>query len=366
MNQKLKTAFWALLFLGLLILIIHGAKNNPEWRAFTWRGFVDHLVHVHPGYLLAAFGVSMTCYLVRALRWREFLHPVKRASVLNLWSAVVIGFMAVSVLGRAGELTRPFILARKERLSFSVSLTAIIMERLFDFSTVLTLFLVNLLFYRLAPSLPPQNTTVFHLFTRGAAILLAVFLSLTAVLFFFQRNAIRWIDFLIDRMWLIPHQAKIKIERMLSSFVDGLAFVAHPRLVSFSLGYSFLLWLLAVCTNYLVVRGFGVPFTFSMAVVLMAFSVFGSVVQLPGVGGGYQALTLYALVSFLGIKADVASGITLVAWVLAFIPVVGIGFFELLRGGMSLRSLTSDAEKEVATAFEPSSATLEPAQPEGN
>ena len=200
---------------------------------------------------------------------------------------------------------------------------------------------------------------MFHLFSRAAAIVFAVFLAVTLLLFFFQMNAVRWIDFCVEHVGLIPQRFKKKVEGFLKSFVDGLAFIAHPRPLIFSVFYSLGLWLMIIAGTYWCVRGFNLPapFTFSMTVVLLTFSAMGAVIQLPGVGGGFQALTLYALVGFLGIEPAIASGITLVSWVLAFFPVVIIGLVDLFRGGWSLRALTREAEKEAAAVITAASPT---------
>ncbi|MBZ5535329.1 MAG: flippase-like domain-containing protein [Acidobacteriia bacterium] len=351
MRLRFRTFVWVVLLLGVLILVVWGAKNNPEWHAFSWRLFLSYLVHVHPGYLLAGLGLTLSCYFIRALRWREFLFPVKKASLGNLLSAVLVGFAAVTLLGRAGEFSRPFILSKKENLPLSLSLTTVIVERLFDFSAILTLFLVNLAFFHLGTAVSPQNAAVFHFFSRASALVLAILVAVTAFLFLFQMNAVRWIDFLIERMRLVPERFVVKMEQALKSFVEGLAFIAHARPLFFSFFYSMLLWLTATAGIYCIVRGFRVPFSFSMGIVLLTFSAIGAIVQLPGVGGGYQALILFSLVSFLGVNPTVASGITLVAWVIAFLPVALIGLIELLRGGWSLTSLAREAEKEAASAL---------------
>lgn len=362
MNRRIQTLVWAVLFLMVVIVVAWGLKNNPEWQAFSWRGFLNQLLRVRRGYVLVGLAISLFCYVIRTLRWREFLFPVKHASFENLFSAVVIGFAAVSLLGRAGELSRPFILSRKENLPLSISLTAVLMERLFDFGVILTLFLGNLFFFTGNSVVSMKSMTLFHLFSRGATLVLAVLVSITLFLFLFQKNALRWLDFLIDRTWLIPTRFKFRMERMLKSIVDGLAFIVHPRALTFSLFYSFLLWLLAAAGNYFIVRAFGVEFSFSMAIVMLTFAAIGAIIQLPGVGGGFQALTLFALVTFLGVNPTTASGITLAAWVIAFFPVVGIGLVFLFKGGWSLRSLRNEAEREVEAALTEDSALVETSQ----
>lgn len=361
MKKNLQSLVWAVLILGVGILVFRGMKNNPEWRSFSGKGFLESLVHVRLGYLLAGLAITLLCYLIRALRWREFLFPVQRISVRSLFAAVTIGFCAVSLLGRAGEIARPFILSREGELPLSISLTAIVVERLFDFSAILALFLANLAFFHFNSAITPENLMIFRLFTRGAAVMLGLLLGISGVLFLFQMNAVRWIDFLIEKVWIIPKRFEKRLEQLLKSFVAGLAFIAHPRPLAASILYSFSLWLMTGVGNFFIVRAFGIPFTFSMTIVLLTFSAMGAVIQLPGVGGGYQALTLYALVGFLGVNPTVGSGITLVAWTIAFFPVVGIGIYELVRSGWSLRSLRMAAEKEVATALAGPDAAMEDA-----
>ncbi len=172
MNTKLRTSVWVVLILGLTILVVWGVKNNPEWQSFSWRGVVDHLIHVKTGYLILGLALTLICYPIRALRWREFLIPVKDTSLRNLVSAVVIGFTAVTLLGRAGELSRPLVLSRKENLPLSLSITTVLVERLFDFSTILILYLLGLPFFRLSETTSPHSATLFYLFSRGSTIFL--------------------------------------------------------------------------------------------------------------------------------------------------------------------------------------------------
>jgi uncharacterized protein (TIRG00374 family) len=347
MSKNLKPFLGAALLVGVVILVVRGMKNNPEWRAFSWPQFTDNLLHVRLSFLLVGLAVTLLSYLVRALRWQEFLFPVKRTTLRSLFSAIVIGFTAVSLLGRAGELTRPFVLARKASLPFSLAVTIVIIERIFDFSVILILFLASLAWFQLGPAVSISNQVLFHLFTRGAALVLAVLLGATGFLFLFQANAVRWIDFLIERARWVPRRFKVKLERSLKSFVDGLTFIRHRRPLVASLFYSFLLWLMLAWGGLFIVRSFRVPFTYTEALVLLAFSAIGAIIQLPGVGGGYQALTLFGLVSFLGVNPTVASGATLIGWTIAFFPVVAIGLVDLLRGGMSLRALKHEAEEEM-------------------
>ena len=56
-------------------------------------------------------------FYLRSIRWSVLISPVKKVSVLNLFSANMIGFMANNVLpARLGEVIRPVMIARKEKI----------------------------------------------------------------------------------------------------------------------------------------------------------------------------------------------------------------------------------------------------------
>src|SRR5580700_6194601 len=77
----------------------------------------------------------------RALRWQVMLRPFGRTlSIGKLTSDTAIGFTAVILLGRVGEIVRPYLIALSAGLPLSSQLGAWILERLLDLLAVLLLF----------------------------------------------------------------------------------------------------------------------------------------------------------------------------------------------------------------------------------
>ena len=73
------------------------------------------------------------------------LRPLaKNASFLGLLRATCIGFTAVVLFGRAGEPVRPYLIARKEGVSFSSQVAAWVVERILDILMILIIFGVAL------------------------------------------------------------------------------------------------------------------------------------------------------------------------------------------------------------------------------
>ena len=74
-----------------------------------------------------------------------------------------------------------------------------------------------------------------------------------------------------------------------------------------------------------------------------SFSVVGSVVQLPGIGGGAQLLTITALTVLFGIPRELASSAGLILWVVSSMSVIlpGVVFARIEQ--VSLRSVAQQS-----------------------
>ena len=75
------------------------------------------------------------------------------------------------------------------------------------------------------------------------------------------------------------------------------------------------------------------------AVIVLGFVSLGSIVQIPGVGGGIQIVTVLVLTQFYGIALEAASGIALLWWIVGFVTIVPIGLILAFHEGIKWRSL---------------------------
>ena len=117
--------------------------------AFVFRG-MDFptlgraLAKADPLCLAGVVLAALITYLLRAWRWGYLLAPMARVPLGELFSATCIGFMTGLVVPRAGEIVRPYLVARRHPVSISAGFATIILERLFDLLTVLILFALYL------------------------------------------------------------------------------------------------------------------------------------------------------------------------------------------------------------------------------
>ena len=109
MRSRVRTVLICLLTIGLLAFFLRNADMAGVW-AETRRARTDLLV-------LALIVTALT-YVLRALRWQYLLAPIGPTHFANAFRTTVIGFAASFLLpARAGEVIRPYLLARKENLS---------------------------------------------------------------------------------------------------------------------------------------------------------------------------------------------------------------------------------------------------------
>ena len=128
--------------LPLILLLLCGAawvvyriSRSTEWASFRSERFWESLAGVQISSLALGVLFIYLSYFFRSLRWREFLAPIKTASLANIFSATLIGFTAVALLGRPGEVVRPFLIARSEGVGLSSQFGAWTLERIFDVLT---------------------------------------------------------------------------------------------------------------------------------------------------------------------------------------------------------------------------------------
>jgi glycosyltransferase 2 family protein len=95
--------------------------------------------------------------------------------------------------------------------------------------------------------------------------------------------------------------------------------------------------------------------SFSVAMLLMGFSMIGGLVQLPAVGGGAQLATIVAMVDIVGLPRELAVSAGILLWLVSFHAVTPIGLVLARRAHVSLNQATN----EVQEAGEPNKAASE-------
>jgi len=335
----------------LTVLAILVYLQFRTWKNFDWSTFWNEWERVNPHHILHAIGLIYLSYLLRAFRWKVFLRPVrKEASVLAMVPPTLIGFTGLALLGRPGELIRPYLIARRENLTFPSQVAVWTVERIFDIGAF-TVLMVLAIFLPTALHFLP-NPDIYPRLRVGGFLLVALVLGMTtgavAVAKFGEVLA-RWIE---KRFGHLSSNLGNRIALRVREFRDGLHTIHDLfSFVEVSAASVLMWWFIAVAYRE-VTHAYGVSLqhmTVSKVLLLMGSSMLGSMLQLPGVGGGSQLATIAALEHIFGAPHELAASCGILLWLVTFVAVVPLGLALAHREHLSLRKLSEEsADQEAA------------------
>ena len=104
----------------------------------------NYLASINYFWILPAVLVAVFSFMLRAVRWQIILESTRRISFRRAFHPMMIGFMINCVLpGRLGEVARPVILQKKEKVPFATGLATVVAERVFDIGLLILLFMLT-------------------------------------------------------------------------------------------------------------------------------------------------------------------------------------------------------------------------------
>ena len=328
MRGYLRTAVVIGLTVGLLAFFLRSADLASVWAQIR-RARLDLVT--------AAFGAVAVSYVVRVRRWQRLLAPIGRVGFAPAARATAIGFAITAVLpGRLGEVLRPYLLARRERLSASAALATIVLERLLDVIAVAFLFGVFLLFF--SGDLQQADPQVLTALTVGglvAAIGATTVLALIVVAAY-APDRVAGVVAQVERR--LPQRVGAAAGRFIIRFSAGLGIARQPGRFIRAFAWSFPVWLSVCVSAWCVCQAFGIALPPGGSLLLMMLMVLGVSVPTPAGVGGFHAAFQVGVTSFYAAPVDAAVGAALVLHALSFGPVTLLGIVWMARDGLTLRS----------------------------
>jgi glycosyltransferase 2 family protein len=346
-SRKWWLACIAALVVGFLVYRSRGLLHLSQfsgaklWYAIRSANYV---------YLFLALIVIYACYAVRSLRWQRFQAHVGPAKFWNIYAMNLAGFSAIFLLGRPAEPVRPLLIARKDKIPIADTFGIYALERILDAASTAVLAAVGLLVFESSGHLTAEGTgSAFEKAARtaGTAFSVGAIVAIAGLVYLRLHGS----AVLERRMegWLTAHGWRAKVARILIGFSRGVQTIRTWSDVFAAVFLSLLHWFLVVFCYFLIIKSFGGrlgTLTFSDAMLVLVFTLVGSAVQLPGVGGGSQALSIVAFTRLYGVGQEAAVAAAMVLWVITFASCSFAGVPLLLREGLSLGELRRMQEHE--------------------
>jgi uncharacterized protein (TIRG00374 family) len=328
----------------LAVLTVLMYMQFRGWRNFDWHTFWRQTDRVSLLNIACGISVIYAAFGIRALRWAIFLKPVRRISSARLFIPTILGFTGVALLGRAGELIRPYLIARRENLPVSSQIAVWAVERIFDVGAY-TVILVLAIF--LSPDL---RRFPYYSDVRKAGFLLIGLVGGSvlglSIVSWKGEDLANWVE---RRLARIGSNLGRRIGLLIREFREGLNTIHGLVEMAQLTGVSVLMWSLIAVAYYEVTHAYGVAvlnIPISQLLLLVGSSMVGSVVQLPGVGGGSQLAMISVLAHFFHVPKELALSCGVMLWLVSFVSVVPLGLALAHRERLSLRRLSSDSQKD--------------------
>jgi glycosyltransferase 2 family protein len=314
---------------------------------FQWGLFLATFSRIDWLWLTISILLILLTYPGRALRWEVMIRPLgPRLSIRKLTYDTAIGFTAIVLLGRAGELVRPYLIALRAGLPFSTQMAAWLLERIFDLLVVLLLFGFGLT--RIPSHGLALGTGLQWILNVGGYLALSIGAACILLLVVFRNFGDAGQKRILAALSFLPEKTYQRTERTLSAFVRGMQSTRDLRLLGLMIVYTILEWITIVGSYWALFRSFPATsqFLFTDVVVFLGFVAFGSVVQIPGIGGGIQVASIVVLTQIYGVAVEAATGVALFIWIVTFVVVVPVGLACAFHEGIhwsKLRHLPEDA-----------------------
>lgn len=324
-------------------------------RNLDWQEVRRSLARADAIYIALAVLIICLGYFLRAIRWKVLLEPITKCSLRELFATTTVGFAAIFLIGRAGEIVRPMWLPmRDRRVRPSAALVTLGLERIFDLASLVAFFAVNLLW--LTP--PVGRETDFRYVESLGWLMLAIMIVGIVGLLIFQRKSERLIDWFstfTDRTW-IPQALQRVMTSILKQLAAALNVLRDWKETFWLVFWTLALWLAIAVPTWLVLIAFNLPVTFSDSLFIMGLAALSSVVPTPGgAAGAFHTATAASILLIKNeVKAEDAAAAAIVLHLVYFAPAIFFGLYYYFHGDISIerfRSLLSSehAVEEIET-----------------
>lgn len=354
MSRGLRHLWLVLLAAAVVAVLLFRSRGAIGLEDFSWHRLGAVLGEARPGGLLASVVAIYAAYAVRALRWMRFSRYLGRTRFASLYAATLVGFAAVFLLGRAGEPIRPLLIARKERVPVSSAFGIYVLERVFDVaSTVVIAGLALLVFAPATLRGRASETLLTTARTTGTALLVGL-VAMVAFLVYFRWHGAGVLGRRLESWGRRPGW-RARAAGLFAGFSEGLQAIRTVGDLLAALAYTAAHWLLVVLIYLWVPRSFGGrlgELGLSAALLVLAFTMVGSTLQLPGVGGGSQLAGFLAFTAMFGVEKEPAAAAAILLWLITFAVSSLAGIPLLIREGWSMGELRrlARAEREAEAA----------------
>lgn len=322
----------------LIASVYYTIKDIDLYKLWYYIVNADYL------WVILSVPVMIISHWLRAIRWRTMLQPViKNANTWNLFSAVMAGYAVNNVIPRGGEFLRPYVFARRQKISYTSVFATIIVERFLDLIILLLMFAGVWLAFsdQLKAALPTL---------QAEKLLMPVLIIIAVIILSFYPPLVRMVLKVIVRP--LSMNLYNRISEMFEKFARGFAIIRKPTQYLRLTVESLSIWLMYTVPMLLMFYSFGFeqePYSLGVSDAILLLVISGiafTISPTPGALGVYHFLIQNTLVKLYGVNPAAALAYATVTHGIGYLVQVGIGGLFLLRENIKKIPTGEDIENE--------------------
>jgi len=328
--MKTKGVDWKIivgLFISLLFMYL-------AFRQVDFREMGKAFASANYWYLLPIILIIFFSHWLRALRWKYFLAPIGKVRVVQLFSALLIGYMANTFMpAHLGEILRAFVIGRKSTITSSAVLGTVVIERIVDVFSLLILMALIIIIFPFPDWVQKSGYISF--------VVIVIFSILLILMKKYRETSLVLINKILR---FLPEKLNQRINDIIHSFLDGVVplknwrhFIVVVFLTIFMWScYAFIFNLAFHAFNF--IELYSLPWYASL-VLLVITTISIAVPSSPGYVGTYHYLCQIGLVELFNVQSDAALSFAFLSHGLNTVPMFIVGLICISKEGMSLKSL---------------------------
>jgi uncharacterized protein (TIRG00374 family) len=318
----------SLLAIALLAWFLSHSNLGAVW---------DHLRTANVTMLIVGFGFVVLTYLTRTIRWQALLTPLGPVRFRTTFRTTIIGFAALGLLpARAGDLLRPYLLAKREGVPAPATFATVVLERVLDLVAVLALLAIFVWGFSDSSNMPEGFRRPIE---ASAAVAGVAAIVLLVVMWVLASHPERIGTLVRAAARVLPHALAEKLADVATAFSRGFAAAKRPMTLLLAVFWSFPLWIFIGGETWAVTRAFGIELPFTGSFLVQALLVIGVAVPTPGGVGSFHEAYRIAVTTFFHAQNDSAVAAAIVVHAISFLPVILLGILFMAHDGLSVGQL---------------------------
>ena len=286
---------------------------------------LDQMAGIHWAWIALAMAFDVLSYFCQGWRWQLLLRPVGRVSLLETTEAIYVGLFANEIMPlRVGEPLRAYLLSRQVSLPPVRVIPSMAVERLFDGIWLAAGLGLTALFVPLPKILLEAGDILAVVVLVGAGL--------------FAHLAFRGTRGSTSSM-TSPLRLRAALVSLWTQMVEGLREIGVTRASFFAFLISFLVVSFQALAFWLVMWGYGLKLSLWVGTAVFLIVHLGTAIpNAPANIGAYQFFTVAGLALF-GVGKTLASGFSVVVFILLTAPLWAIGALALAYSGTTLAAV---------------------------